>query len=139
MSLEQRQKPVVDVWNRPFWDACREGRLTLQRCGTTGKCFFPPAPVSPFTGRPDWEWVDASGKGELWSMVVFHQNYFPGMKDEMPYPVAMVRLDEGPYMLTNLVGAEPSDTPIGARLSVRFVDGPDGFRLPQFAPEGASA
>jgi len=135
MTLSPRPLPLVDNWNKPFWAACAEGRLTLQRCKTTGKCFFPPAPVSPFTGRPDWEWITASGRGMLWSYVVFHQSYFPGMRDELPYPVVMVKLDEGPYLLTNLDGLEPEDLKIGMRLAVRFPGGPEGFVLPQFGPE----
>lgn len=135
MSLQSRPKPVVDNWNQPFWEACGEGRLVLQRCAETGQCFFPPAPVSPFTGRPEWEWIIASGKGELWSFVVFYQSYFPEMKDELPYPVAMVKLDEGPYLLTNLDGMKADDAKIGMRLSVRFPGGPEGFVLPQFGRE----
>lgn len=134
MSLETRLKPLVDNWNRPFWAACNERRLILQRCKASGKCFFPPAPVSPFTGRAEWEWVPASGQGELWSFVVFHQKYFDGMQDELPYPVAMVKLDEGPYLLTNLAGMTPAEARIGMRLAVRFPGGPEGFLLPQFGP-----
>jgi uncharacterized OB-fold protein len=82
--------------------------------------------------------VTASGKGELWSYVVFHQNYFPGMKDEIPYPVAMVKLDEGPFLLTNLWDMKTEDARIGMRLAVRFPGGPEGFLLPQFGPESAA-
>jgi uncharacterized OB-fold protein len=135
MTLSTRPKPLLDNWNKPFWAACAEGRLTLQRCKTTGKCFFPPAPVSPFTGRPDWEWITASGRGTLWSFVVFHQSYFPGMRDELPYPVVMVKLEEGPYLLTNIDGLKPEDLRIGMRMAVRFPGGPEGFALPQFGPE----
>ena len=134
MSLATRPRPVVDNWNRPFWEACARGDLILQCCGETGKCFFPPAPVSPFSGRPEWAWVKASGLGELWSYVVFHQGYFDGMKDELPYPVAMVKLVEGPFLLTNLVEMEPDQVKIGMKLSVRFPGGPDDFLLPQFGP-----
>ena len=135
MTLSTRPLPVVDNWNKPFWAACAERKLTLQRCTATGKCFFPPAPVSPFTGRPEWEWITASGRGTLWSFVVFHQSYFPGMRDELPYPVVMVKLEEGPYLLTNLDGLEPKDLKIGMPLAVRFPGGPEGFILPQFGPE----
>jgi uncharacterized OB-fold protein len=135
MTLSTRPKPLLDTWNKPFWAACAEGKLTLQRCKATGKCFFPPAPVSPFTGRPDWEWITASGRGTLWSFVVFHQGYFPGMRDELPYPVVMVKLEEGPYLLTNIDGLKPEDLRIGMRMAVRFPGGPEGFALPQFGPE----
>lgn len=136
MSLATRPKPLLDNWNKPFWAACAERKLMLQRCRETGQCFFPPAPVSPFTGRPEWEWITASGKGVLWSWVVFHQGYFPGMRDELPYPVAMVKLEEGPYLLTNLDGMAAEEAAIGMRLAVRFPGGPEGFLLPQFGPEG---
>jgi uncharacterized protein len=139
MSLATRVRPTLDPWSRPFWDACRERRLTLQKCRETGRCFFPPAPVSPFTGRAEWDWIEASGRGELWSFVVFHRDYFPGMKDELPYPVAMVKLAEGPYLLTNLEGMDASQAEIGMPLGVRFQDGPDGFVLPQFGPAGGAA
>jgi uncharacterized protein len=135
MSLAARPKPLLDNWNRPFWDACREHKLVLQRCKATGQCFFPPAPVSPFTGRPEWEWITASGRGTLWSWVVFHQGYFPGMKDELPYPVVMAKLDEGPCLLTNIDDMGVEDLTIGMRTSVRFPGGPEGFVLPQFGPE----
>lgn len=135
MTLSTRPLPVEDNWSKPFWAACAEGKLTLQRCTATGKCFFPPAPVSPFTGRPEWEWITASGRGTLWSFVVFHQSYFPGMRDELPYPVVMVKLEEGPYLLTNLDGLDHKDLKIGMPLAVRFPGGPEGFVLPQFGPE----
>lgn len=122
--------PVVDVWSAPFWDAARQGRLMLQRCTDTGQCFFPPAPVSPFTGRPNTEWVESPGRGELFSFVVFHQKYFPGFPT--PYPVVMVKLDEGPMLLTNLRGAEASALKIGQRMHVVFDPEVEGFRLPQF-------
>jgi uncharacterized protein len=134
MSLSTRPKPVIDNWNRPFWQACREQRLLLQRCAVTGKFFFPPAPVSPFTGLPQWEWTECSGTGTMWSFVVFHQNYFDGMQDELPYPVAMVKLDEGPYLLTNLADMAVGEARIGMRLAVRFPGGPGDILLPQFGP-----
>ena len=135
MSLDNRPKPVIDNWNRPFFEAAKNDKLLLQKCRDTGQCFFPPAPVSPFTGRPHWDWIEASGKGELWSFVVFYQSYFEGMKDELPYPVGMVKLAEGPFMLTNLWDMSPDDAVIGMKLSVRFPGGPDGLVLPQFGPE----
>jgi len=66
MSLATRPKPLVDNWNKPFWAACAEGKLRLQRCTATGKCFYPPAPVSlsfPEAAEtsasvgPDWRMV----------------------------------------------------------------------------------
>jgi uncharacterized OB-fold protein len=122
--------PVIDVWSKPFWDATREGRFLLPRCMDTGRCFFPPAPVSPFTGKPHVEWVRSPGEGTLWSFVVFHQKYFEGFRT--PYPVVMVKLDEGPMFLANLRGAEAGELAIGQRLRVVFDPEADGIAMPQF-------
>jgi len=123
-------KPVDDVWSAPFWQATPEGRFLLPRCTETGRCFWPPAPVSPFTGRPAVEWVESRGEGELFSFVVFHQKYFPGFAT--PYPVVMVKLDEGPMFLANLRGAGPDALRIGQRMRVVFDPESEGFVLPQF-------
>lgn len=128
-----KPEPVRDLWNAPFWDGCKAGQLRIQFCTEAGKFFFPPAPVSPFTGRRSWEWRTASGRGTLWSFVVFHQNYFAGFADEVPYPVLMVKLDEGPFLLTNLRGQSRDALKIGQRLGVVF----DEAGLPQFAIESA--
>ena len=123
-------KPVADVWSEPFWQATPQGRFLLPRCTQTGRCFWPPAPVSPFTGRPEVEWVESPGHGELFSFVVFHQKYFPGF--QTPYAVVMVKLDEGPMFLANLRSAAPDALRIGQRMRVVFDPQSEGFVLPQF-------
>lgn len=128
-----KPEPVRDVWNAPFLDGFREKRLRLPFCAETGQFFFPPGPVSPFTGKPCREWRDASGRGTLWSYVVFHQNYFAGFADEVPYPVLMVKLDEGPFLIANLRGRTPADLRIGQR--VRAVFDEDEMSLLQFSIE----
>lgn len=120
MSAE-KPKPIIDVWNKPFWDACAEGRLVLQKCAATGKCWYPPAPTSPYEPGADWEWTEVSGRGRLVSWVVFHHNYFAGFADEIPYNVSLVTLDEGASMLTN-VNAEGGELAAGAPVSVVFED-----------------
>lgn len=121
---------VADVWSRPFWDATREGQFLLPRCTDTGRCFFPPAPVSPFSGKPHVEWVRSAGEGTLWSFVVFHQKYFEGFRT--PYPVVMVKLAEGPMFLAGLRGAEAGELSIGQRLRVVFDPEANGIAMPQF-------
>jgi uncharacterized protein len=122
--------PLLDVWNKPFWDACNDGRLTVQRCAATGKVWFPPSPVCPFDPGSKWEWVDSAGKGEVLSWVVFHQKYFEGFADRLPYNVAMVRLDEGFVLLTN-IDAPNEEIGIGRRVSLKFERRGD-FNVPIF-------
>lgn len=112
-------QPALDPWNKPFWEACSEGRLLLQRCRQTQKVWFPPSPVSPYELTAGWDWIESAGKGEVVSWVVFHQNYFPGFADRLPYNVAMVRLDEGATLITN-IDAPNNEIRIGQRVSVKF-------------------
>jgi uncharacterized OB-fold protein len=126
-----KPSPLIDVWNKPFWDACAERRIVLQRCDETGKCWYPPSPRSPYAPRSTWKWVSCSGQAKLLSWVVFHQKYFEGFADEIPYVVAMVELDEGARMLTNLKGSRDG-LAVGARVTVNFEDRGER-RIPVFA------
>jgi uncharacterized OB-fold protein len=111
----------------------------LQRCTGTGQFFYPPAPVSPFTGRPQWEWQDVSGEGGIWSFVTFYKKYFAGFAADVPYDVAMIKLDEGPFLLTNIVDAGGKPTAIGQRVAVTFQQRQGDLVVPQFAPVEASS
>jgi uncharacterized OB-fold protein len=90
--------------------------------------------VSPINRASDWTWIALSGLGTVVSWVVFHQKYFPGFSDEVPYIVAAVKLDEGPVIYTNLVHIDMSAIEIGQRVTVRFRDMGGKRRLPVFAP-----
>jgi uncharacterized OB-fold protein len=133
----RKPMPVIDVWNKPFWDATRKGVFMAQR-DAQGHVWFPPSPVSPFTHSDRWEWVALSGSGTVVSWVVFHQKYFAGFADVLPYNVAMVRLDEGPLIYTNLVDLEGTPITSGLRVTVQFREMDGRFQLPVFAPERAS-
>lgn len=128
-----RPKPSIDNWSKPFWDACKEQRLELPRCDETGRFFYPPAPVSPFTGKPTVSWAPVSGRGTIWSFVVFHRKYFSEFAEEIPYTVAMVQLDEGPFLLTNIRGGAPE---IGQRVEAVFEPFNGDWQLPLFALAG---
>lgn len=125
--------PKIDVWNKPFWDACARGVLVAQR-DSDGHVWFPPSPMSPINHSSDWTWTALSGLGTVLSWVVFHQKYFAGFDDEAPYNVAIVQLDEGPLIYTNLVDLGTSAIGIGQRVSVRFLDMDGNSKLPVFAP-----
>ena len=112
-------QPAIDVWNKPFWDACSENRLIVQLCQATKKTWFPPSPVSPYNPKGSWNWIQSTGKGEVLSWVVFHQKYFPGFAERIPYNVTMVRLDEGFDLVTN-IDAPNDEIAIGRRVSLRF-------------------
>ncbi len=125
--------PAIDNWNRPFWDATREQRLVAQACEPCGTVFFPPGPVCPHCLSAKLSWKQLSGRGTVESWVVFHQVYYKGFADEMPYNVAMIRLDEGARMLSNVV--VPNDSlHADMRVEVVFAPATEELSIPKFRP-----
>ncbi|MCC6247980.1 MAG: OB-fold domain-containing protein [Rubrivivax sp.] len=117
MDLPQ---PEINELTRPYWDALREGRLVFQRCGC-GHAWLParhecPACLASAPGNARWE--PASGRGTLVSWVVYHTAYHPAFESRLPYNVALVQLEEGPRLLTNIVDghaaltSEAADRPV---------------------------
>jgi uncharacterized OB-fold protein len=119
--------PIPDPTTKPFWDAAREGRLMIGRCRDTGRHFFPPRGVSPFTLSTEVEMVPASGRGTIYSFTV--------MRVATPYAPAMVELAEGPRVFTNIVDGDFAELRIGmaVRLVWKQTEG-DGPPVPMFAP-----
>lgn len=121
--------PLPDSVDRPYWEAARNGVLSLQKCGACSHVLFPPGNRCPECGSRGLAWVKLSGRGTIWSWVVFHRKYFPEMPP--PYTVLRVQLAEGPFLITNLVDDGGRIPAIGD--SVRAVFQSFGeIALPQF-------
>jgi hypothetical protein len=123
---------------RHFWDGCRQGELRLQRCtDCDGEAYFPPRPFCPRCGSRKVEVFKASGKAVLWSYVINHRPR-PDMGTE-PYAIAVVKLEEGPKMMTNIVGCPqtPEALPLDMPVKVTFAKQSDDISLPFFEPAGA--
>ncbi|MDE1947261.1 MAG: OB-fold domain-containing protein [Burkholderiales bacterium] len=97
-------KPEIGELNRPYWDALREGHLVVQRCDQ-GHAWLPARRHCPACLSDQTRWERASGEGRLLSWVVYHQAYHPAFESRLPYNVALVELDEGPRLLTNVADA----------------------------------
>ena len=95
-------RPEIDAINRPHWDGLAHGKLLFQRC-TCGHARLPPRLVCPVCLSPDFTWDAAAGGGTLVSWVVYHVAYHDAFRDRLPYNVAIVELDEGPRLITNIV------------------------------------
>ena len=126
--------PTLDHLSRPFWDLARQGKLSVQRCTACGHRQFPPGPVCPACLGDKLEWEVVSGKGTLLSWVTFHRAYWNGFAAELPYDVCLVQLDEGPLLVSNLVGVAAAEIAVGDRLQAVFEPATDEITLPKFTP-----
>ena len=125
--------PAITDLTRPFWAAAAQGRLLLPRCHACGQHFFRPEVACTHCFALDWQWIEASGRGTLYSYTVVHRAPAPGFVVPLVLPV--VDLDEGPAMMSNLVGCANGDIRIGMKLRVRFEQVAPEVHLPRFAPE----
>jgi len=123
--------PRLDTTNRPFWDGARQGKLLLQYCKACGDTRFPPSHVCPNCLSSDQDWKEASGKGKLESWVDMHRAYWDGFKGELPYRVCLVRLEEGPVMVSSLVD-KTDNLRMGQPVRVVFDAVTDEVTLPKF-------
>lgn len=126
--------PVLTDLNRPFWEGCAQGKLLLQRGKTSRQLRYPAALVCPFTLDPEYEWEEMSGRGKIFTYVVFDRVYHKSWEGRTPYTVALVELDEGPMMLTNIVGLDRNELEIGRAVQVDFEPLADGIAKPVFKP-----
>jgi uncharacterized OB-fold protein len=126
-----RPKPTPET--RHFWDGTREGELRLQRCDACGKVYFPPRPFCPACASRQVSVFAASGRGVLWSYVIHHRPV-PGFTP--PYAIAVVQLDEGPRLMSNVVDCPqtPEALRLDMKLQVAFHKIDDEITLPLFRP-----
>lgn len=141
MAETRKALPVPTPETQAFWDGTKAGELRLQRC-LEPKCthvYFPPRPFCPACGSRNVEWFAASGRGTLHSYVI-NQRPAPGFEADAPYAIAVVQLDEGPRMMTNLVDVEqtPEALPLDLPLEVTFQEASSDITLPKFRPAGGA-
>ena len=119
-----------------FWDGCKAGELLLQRCTECSNSYFPPRPFCAKCGSRNVEIFKATGKGVLWSYVINHRPR-PDLGTE-PHSIAVVKLEEGPQMMTNIVGCPqtPQALQLDMPVQVKFEDF-GRITLPLFTPAGA--
>lgn len=121
----------------PYWEAANRRELRIQYCNPCGSHYFYPRAACPRCGSTDVTWVAVSGRARLHTYVINHRAA-PGFEEDAPYAIAVVELEEGPRMMTNIVGVPntPEDLQLDMELEVRFEQrGKDGEQLvPVFAP-----
>ena len=130
-----RPVPVPTPETAHYWEGTARGELRLQRCRACATTYFPPQPFCPACATDDVEIVRASGRGTLHSYVITHRAA-PGFT--APYAIAVVELEEGPRLLTNLVDVEPEPGALALDVPVEVAFLPVGdVTLPVFRPRSA--
>lgn len=131
--MARLEPPSSDV-AAPFWEATRDRRLLLQWCKVCAQSIHYPREFCPVCLGEDYEWRDSPGQGEIYAFNVMHRPGNRGMADQVPYVIALVTLDEGVRMVTNIVGEEPASLRVGMRVDVTWEALSDGRNLPLFEP-----
>jgi hypothetical protein len=135
--MPKRPVPEPTPETKEFWEGAKRGELRIQRCRACSRAYFYPRPFCPNCSSRDVEWFTASGRGKLHTYVINHRPAY-GFQDAAPYVIAIVQLDEGPRMMSNLVGVEPDPEQIRCDmpLEVTFEDLSDEISLPLWRPAG---
>lgn len=131
-SLPVAENPTL---TDPFWEATKRHELIIPRCRFCDRFFFYPREACPTCLRENWEWTPVSGKARLYSYTTVHQPQDPGFQDEVPYIYAIVQLEEGPKMISNVVGYDSLDeVKVDMPLVVVFDDVTPEWTLVKFRP-----
>ena len=136
MDAPKKPVPLVNPVAQPFWDAAREGRLMVQKCDDCGEYIFYPRQLCPHCHSQELAWAKVSGRGSVYSYTVVKSNSPSYFLADIPYVVAIIQLDEGVRMLSNVVGCAPDSVRCDMRVEVFFEKLDDEFTLPKFKPVG---
>jgi uncharacterized OB-fold protein len=128
----ERPLPHADNVSKPFWEAASRGELMIQRCPSGHRQFYPRAVCRVCGADPEWE--RASGRGTVHTFTVIRQNHARPFRDELPYVVAIVELDEGVRMMGNVTDCPIEDVHIGMPVEVHMVDAEPGVAVPFWRP-----
>jgi uncharacterized protein len=134
MDIPAKPVPVVNPWAKPFWDAAREEKLVYQKCRNCNTNIFYPRIACPQCFSDDIEWVEASGRGTVYSCTVVESNAPSAFINDIPYVVAVIKLEEGVQLLSNIIGCDPYEVTCDMPVQVVFEKLNDEFTLPKFTP-----
>ncbi len=134
ISPRPKPLPVITNENRPFWEGCRQGKLVLQYCPQCQRYQFYPRLYCMHCGYTTLQWAEVSGRGVIYSYTIIHQNKSPEFVNDTPYNLAIVQLEEGPRMLSNIVDIDAANLRVDLPVTVVFNLVSDTISLPRFRP-----
>ena len=127
--------PPVTAETAPFWEACSEGRLLMQRCRGCGHWQFNPRRLCVSCGGRALSWRQASGRGRIKSWTVIRRPVSEAFAADAPYVVALVALAEGPTVMANILGCDPETVAIGQLVQATFEQRGEAVAIVQFEPD----
>jgi len=134
-TLSARALPAPDNAALHYWRSAAQGKLVLQRCLTCGRFqFYPRALCAACAGET--EWVEASGRGTLYTFTVIRQNHAEAFAGLSPYAVGIIELEEGVRMMSNIVDCDVDRLEVGMALEVLLLQAADDVGLPFWRPVG---
>ena len=126
--------PEPSIETQPFWDAVQQRKLVMPKCASCGAVTFPPTVACPQCSGKEFTWTEMSGRGTVYSFTVYHRLYHPAFKEKVPYVVAVIALDEGPRIISNVIGIPPDDVRCELPVQVTYDEVRDGYLIPKFLP-----
>ncbi|MGW1281440.1 Zn-ribbon domain-containing OB-fold protein [Streptomyces tsukubensis] len=134
--------PDIDDFTRPYWTAAASGTLLVRRCRACGRAHHYPREFCPYCWSEDGEWEPATGRATLYTWSVVHRNDLRPFDRRVPYVAAVVELEEGPKLMTEVVECPEGRLSIGMLLEVVFREeegepGGGGVAVPVFRPQSA--
>jgi len=132
MARKPIPRPYQDT--QVYWDAAKEGRLVLQQCQDCGKPQFYPRGVCSHCLSSDLDWIEASGRGTVHSFTVAHRAPHPGFGGDVPFVIAIIELDEGVRMMSNILDCDPNAVRIDMPVKVVFRAETPEITIPKFVP-----
>ena len=115
-----------------FWEACRNHELLIQHCAQCGYYQFYPRIFCTECNSRDPEWVKSAGTGEVITFTIVRHPVSPAYADDVPYVIALIRLDEGPVLMSNVVQCEPDEVQTGLPVEVVFEPRTNEISIPTF-------
>lgn len=136
IASEKPRKPVPRPAPEsvPYWQGAKQHKLLIPHCKSCNHYWFPPSQRCPNCLSADFAWAEVSGRGKVYSFVVFHRVFHPAFEGEVPYVVALIELEEGPRLLSNVIGIPPEDVRCEMKVKVTFDDVTADATVPKFTP-----
>ena len=134
MAEYKKPLPIPTEESQTFWEGCKRHELLIQRCKQCHTLIHYPRTSCPTDNSNEFDWVRASGKGNVYSYIVSHRAFHPGFADDVPYIAAIIELSEGVRMISNVIGIGPDEIEVGMPVEVVFEEATPDFVLPKFRP-----